>query len=148
MRVFSSCASRVFKLCMLMSEQNGVAIPTAVAEMLAQDGMTTCDDYLQFIIRATTDPSPALSGWNNRVDSQTVRYPLCFSLKYMLAKVAMVNEPIIQINEIIGAYHHSGFTGGESDEDFNALLVDRSAYAEIASSLKARQAITGVANAS
>ena len=131
---------RTFKLCLLMSDQGGTATPTPVAEILAQNGATTCDEYLHFIIQAATDPSPALKDWDELAEDQTIRHPLCFSLKYLLAKVAILNEPIVQINEVIGAYMHSGFNGGENDRAFHKLLAARVPYADIPSSIESRQA--------
>lgn len=111
--------ARVFRLCLLASEIDRVAVPTDVARILASDGAVTCDEYVHFIVEATTSPSPALSTWSHNTG---IRYPLCFSLKYILAKLAVHENPFSRINEIIGAYVHSGFSGSESVEDYVALL--------------------------
>ena len=121
--------ARSFKLCMIAREQNGRAVPTDVARILAQDGSVTCDEYLHFLAEATTDPSPALSDWNSLAN---IRYPLCFALRYILAKASVSGNPITQINEIIGAYITSQFVGGESEADFVRLLDSDSDFASLA----------------
>lgn len=107
--------SRVLKLCLLVSEVGNRAQPTPVAEILSQTGMVTCDEYLHFLIRAFTEPSPALANW--RADAE-FRYPLLFSLKYLLTKTAIDAEPVASIDELIGAYRNTGFTGDEDDSAF------------------------------
>ena len=121
--------ARSFKLCMMVREQNGRAVPTDVALILARDGSVTCDEYLHFLAEATTDPSPALSGWNSLAN---IRYPLCFALRYILAKASVLGNPITEINEIIGAYMASQFIGGESGTDFVRLLNSDSDFASVA----------------
>ena len=132
--------SRIFKLCLLVSEENGVAIPTDVARILAKTGAVTCDEYLHFLIEATTDPSPALSGWRNSSGIYNLRHPLCFALKYILAKVAGVNEFTTPINEIIGAFIKSGFSGTEDDVAFLGLMPYRDTYIDESTSFETRQA--------
>lgn len=132
--------SRIFKLCLLVSEKDGVAIPTPIAQLLTQAGAVTCDEYLHFLVEATTDPSPALTGWKAIALGQTVRHPLCFSLKYLLAKVAGLNEPITSIYEVIGAYIDSNLTGSEDDTAFLNLMHKRSAYEKIGRNADSRQA--------
>lgn len=132
--------SRIFKLCLLVSEKDGVAIPTPIAQLLTQAGAVTCDEYLHFLVEATTDPSPALTGWKAIALGQTVRHPLCFSLKYLLAKVAGLNEPITSIYEVIGAYIDSNLTGSEDDTAFLNLMHKRSAYEQIGRNADSRQA--------
>lgn len=122
--------SRIFKLCLLVSESEGIAVPTDVARILSQPGATTCDEFIHFLVEATTDPSPALSEWT-ALESNPIRSPLCFSLKYLLAKVVVLNEFITPINEIIGAYIYSGFSGDESDTDFLDLLRKRNQYPDV-----------------
>ena len=111
--------ARVYKLCLLASEIDSIAVPTDVARILAIDGAVTCDEYVHFLVEATTSPSPALSTWT---PNARIRHPLCFSLKYILAKIAVHENPFSTINEIIGAYVRSDFKGGESVDDFVALL--------------------------
>ena len=120
--------ARVFKLTLLVREQNGAAIPTEVANLLARDGVVTCDEYIHFLAEATTSPSPALRGWSGH---ENVRYPLCFALRYLLAKVSCLNTSITPINEIIDAYLHSNFVGGESDTDFIGLLRQQDIYSQL-----------------
>ena len=131
---------RIFKLCLLFSEKDGVALSTPVAQILAQSGAVTCDEYLHFLVEATTDPSPALTGWKAVAEGQAVRHPLCFALKYLLAKVASLNEPITPIYEVIGAYIDSGFSGAEDDTAFLNLMPKRATYEQIGRSADPRQA--------
>ena len=132
--------SRIYKLCLLVAEINGIAVPTDVAKILSQSGVVTCDEYIHFIIEATTDPSPALQDWSNLSTNTRIRNPLCFVLKYILAKIAVIDEYVTPINEIIGAYIHSNFQGGESDEEYLRILPIRRSYEQIASSVDTRQA--------
>ncbi|WP_291968681.1 hypothetical protein [Candidatus Symbiopectobacterium sp.] len=67
------------------------------------------------------------------------RNPLCFSLKYVFAKVAGFNNHITPINEIIGAYIFSGFNGGESDTDFISLIDTCDKYPRLERNAKYRQ---------
>jgi hypothetical protein len=111
--------SRVLKLCLLVSEVGGTARPTPVAQLLSQPGLVTCDEYLHFLVRAFTEPSPALDGW---LPNAVCRYPLLFTLKYLLAKKAISHEAVSTLNEILGAYRLSGFVGDESDTDFIGIV--------------------------
>ena len=120
--------ARVYKLCLVASEIGNTAVPTDVASILAIDGAVTCDEYVHFLVEATTSPSPALSTWSSNA---RIRHPLCFSLKYILAKNAVQQNPFSTINEIIGAYIRSGFGGGESVDDFVALLDNNQNYESI-----------------
>ncbi len=132
--------SRIYKLCLLVSESQGIAIPTDIARVLTQPGAVTCDEYVHFLVEATTDPSPALSDWVAADTAMQRRHPLCFSLKYVLAKVAGLNEYITPINEIIGAYISSGFNGGESDTEFLSLMGKREQYPDLVQNIDPRQA--------
>ncbi|NNJ84012.1 MAG: hypothetical protein HKP13_03605 [Gammaproteobacteria bacterium] len=51
-----------------------------------------------------------------------------------------MGEHITPINEIIGAYMDSGFTGDENDEDFLGLMHKRGAYAALTKKIEPRQA--------
>ena len=117
-----------------------MAVPTPVAHLLSQTGTVTCDEYLHFLVEATTDPSPALKGWNAVAAGQAIRHPLCFSLKYLLAKVAGLNEPITSIYEVIGAYICSGFSGSEDDTAFLSLMDKRGTYEQSGKNANPRQA--------
>ena len=132
--------ARIFKLCLIVSEQDGKAVPTDVARLLAQTGSVTCDEYMHFLAEATTSPSPALSSWRN---NDELRHPLCFALKYVLSRMAGFNDPFTDIDEIIGAYTDSGFSGDEDDEEFLGLGLHRDRYRDIGktvSSNRRRQA--------
>lgn len=76
--------SRIYKLCLLVAEKHGVAVPTDVARIVSQSGMVTCDEYIHFLVEATTDPAPALMDWSKIDVSRPIRSPLCFALKYIL----------------------------------------------------------------
>ena len=102
--------SRALKLAMLVSERSGVAEPTPVAVLLAQDGVTTCDEYMHFLAEAFTSPSPALTGYS----AAPPRYPLLFALRYLLAKTAR-GIASASLDEIIGAFCQSTLTGAEGD---------------------------------
>jgi hypothetical protein len=52
--------ARTLKLALLVSEQDGIAISTPVAKILAQPGTVTCDEYMHFFARVSTEPSAAL----------------------------------------------------------------------------------------
>ena len=112
--------SRVLKLSLLVSEAGGIARPTPVADALSRPGAVTCDEYLHFLVRATTDPSPALSKWR---PNAKFRYPLLFALKFLLAKRAIRADSITKVNAIIGAYVESGFDGTEDEQEFAAIIA-------------------------
>lgn len=121
--------ARVFKLTLLARESGGSAVPTDVASILARDGVVTCDEYLHFLAEATMSPSPALQDWNHQA---IIRYPLCFALRYLLAKVSSSDNSDTPINEVIGAYLHSNFVGDESDTAFIGLFSSPQNYAQVA----------------
>lgn len=127
--------SRTLKLCLLVSEVNKTAVATPTAQLLAQPGKVTCDEYFHFFARVFTEPSPALSDWHSKVNP---RYPLLFALKYILAKASIKSEPVASINEIIGAYTTSKFNGSENDEDF-AKLINRTEEFETAAARIAKE---------
>jgi hypothetical protein len=111
--------ARIFKSMFIVSNSGGVALPTPVAARLAIPGQVTSDEYFHFVAQATTEPSPALSGYDANAD---FRYPLLFALRYILTKVATKNGAEATFDELIGAYSVSGFRGDESQCDFIALL--------------------------
>jgi hypothetical protein len=118
--------SRVLKLCLLVSQIGEVAYPTHVAQLLATPGLVTCDEYLHFLVRAFTDPSPALEGWKPRAH---FRYPLLFSLRYILAKRAVLHEPVTTLMEIFGAYKQTGFIGDEPESAFVGAVGQHEEFA-------------------
>ena len=124
--------SRILKICLLVSEINGVAQPTPVADVLSQVGTVTCDEYLHFLLSAFTEPSPALENW--RPDSN-FRYPLLFSLKYLLTKVAIGQGSITSLDEIIGAYRISNFDGSEDENKFISIMRNDSDYEDAGKSM-------------
>jgi len=111
--------SRVLKHCLLISENGGVADPTAVSALLAQPGIVTSDEYFHFLAQVSTEPSPALEGWS---PTAQFRYPLLVALKYLLAKAAVGVNPFATLDEIIGAYRLTGFDGSEDDSAFIGAL--------------------------
>ena len=120
--------SRALKLCLLVSENAGVAEPTAVAELLAQPGMATCDEYLHFLAQAATEPSPALEAWRPDAD---FRYPLLFALKYLLAKASVATGSTATLDEIIGAYRHLHYVGSEDDTAYITATANELIYAPL-----------------
>jgi hypothetical protein len=117
--------SRVLKLCLLISEVGTTAAPTPVAEILSKPGLVTCDEYLHFLARAFTEPSPALENWQSNAE---FRYPLLFALKYLLTKRTVMHDPVSNLDEIIGAYRMTGFDGTESDSDFIGAVSKNSGF--------------------
>jgi len=110
--------SRVFRLSMICAERGTGSKATPLAKLLASDGGITTDEYFHFLVEATTDPSPALKGWDHAVK---LRYPLLFSLKFLLARAA-IGVPASEISEIVAAYSKSGFTGDEDQASFIDLI--------------------------
>lgn len=117
--------SRALKLCLLVSEVGGLAVPTPVAAILSKPGAVTCDEFLYFLVTAFSDPSPALKNWNPKYK---FRYPLLFALKYLLTKVAINLEPFASFDELIGAYVKTGFVGDEDASRFIAAVAARKTY--------------------
>jgi hypothetical protein len=111
--------SRILKLSLLVSEVNNRAQATPAAAILAQPGAVTSDEYFHFIVRAFTEPAPALRDWRRNAE---FRYPLLFALKYLLTKAAISDRPFATFDEIIGAYSVSGFVGGEGAEQFIRIV--------------------------
>ncbi len=118
--------ARIFKSMFIVSNSGGVAMPTPVAARLAIPGQATSDEYFHFVAQATTEPSPALSGYNSNAH---FRYPLLFALRYILTKVATNQSLEATFNELIGAYIVSDFRGDESQSDFISLLGRESEFA-------------------
>ena len=109
--------SRVFRTSMLVANIDGVARPTKIAQLLATDGQDTSDEYFHFLVQAFTDPAPSFQEWSSSISP---RYPLLFTLKFLLAR-ANVGAPVVSYPEIIGAYTKSGFDGDEDQTDFLGL---------------------------
>lgn len=118
--------SRALKLTFLVSEDQGKAVPTPVAQLLSVPGRTTCDQYMHFLARAFTEPSPALQEW---VPNTNFRYPLLFTLKYVLTKRSVSRDPVSTLDEIIGAFLQSGFVGDEPEEAFIGIVGPATGYA-------------------
>lgn len=106
--------SRVFKTAMLVANIDGEAKPTKVAHILAQDGLTTSDDYFHFLAQVFTDPHPSFQEW---APTDKPRFPLLFAIKFMLARAAQ-GQTKTSYNEIVGAYVDSGFDGDEDQTEF------------------------------
>ncbi len=62
------------------------------------------------------------------------RYPLLFSIKYLLTKSAITGNPITGLDEIIGAYCASEFDGSEEDSKFIGLMSNLEKYENIGKS--------------
>ena len=123
--------ARVLKRCLLVSEhgpsRRKIAVPTKVAELLSRPGTVTCDEYFQFFARVFTEPSPASLDWSPGV---RYRFPLLFTLRYLLAKRAVLHEPITSLEEILGAYERTGFVGDEPDEAFIEVVGRQEEFEE------------------
>lgn len=117
--------SRILKLCLLVSEVGNQAAPTPVARLLSSAGAVTCDEYLHFLLRAFTEPSPALQDWRPNAN---FRYPLIFALKYLLTKTAIGVGPVASLDEIIGAYSSTGFDGDEDATQFIGAVAHSDEY--------------------
>lgn len=111
---------RALKVALLVSEDKGAAQPTPVARILATDAVTS-DEYLHFLIRSATEPSPVFANYD---PAARMRYPLLFALKYLLAKVAFSAGSSATINEIITAFEQSHFVGDEDDSSFILLVTN------------------------
>lgn len=110
--------SRVFGLSLICAKDGAGSRPTRVAQALAADGATTTDEYFHFLCKATTDPSPVLQGWDH---TQVRRYPLLFSLKFLLARAALGIDTT-SISQIVASYVASSFVGDEDQVDFVTLI--------------------------
>lgn len=111
--------SRLFQIAMIAIPKGDARSElTALGEFLSQDGRVTTDEYLHFLATATTDPSPALSGWDHTAN---LRYPLLFVLRFLLAR-ATQGIANTKISEIVHAYKASGFVGSESQMDFLGII--------------------------
>ncbi|NKQ75083.1 HNH endonuclease [Rhizobium sp. UPM1132] len=110
--------SRVFGLSLICARVGTGSRPTKIAQLLASDGGVTTDEYFHFLCEATTDPSPVLQDWNH---ATVRRYPLLFSLKFMLARAA-VGVFTTSISEIVASYGASGFVGDEDQAAFVDLI--------------------------
>jgi 5-methylcytosine-specific restriction endonuclease McrA len=109
--------SRVFRTAMLVASIDGVAKPTKVAKLLAEDGKVTSDEYFHFLAQTFTDPAPSFQEWKK---TDKPRFPLLFTLKFLLAR-SNIGQPTSTYREIIGAYVKSGFSGDEDQSAFIAL---------------------------
>ncbi len=111
--------ARLFQIAMIATPQGSSdANMTALGQLLSQDGQITTDDYLHFLARATTDPSPALSQWDH---TATLRYPLLFVLRFLLAR-ATQGHMATKLSQIVANYVDSGFVGDESQLDFLRII--------------------------
>lgn len=110
---------RLFQIAMIAIPQGSASAKlTDVGQLLAEDGKVTTDEYLHFLAQATTQPSPALSGWDH---TARLRYPLLFALRFILAR-ATQHQLATDIADIISSYHFSGFRGDEDQEAFLGVL--------------------------
>ena len=110
--------SRVFKLMRLIADDGTTAVPTPVAKILARSGTVTADEFLHYVACTHTQPSPAFKDWNHKA---TMRWPLLFSLKYLLSRriSGLPNE--CAINEVMKAYAVSRFVGTEGRTEFSRI---------------------------
>lgn len=117
--------SRVLKIALLIYNSGEKAIATPVATSLASPGAVTADEYFHFLARSFTEPSPALKGW----PGTEYRYPLLFTLKYLLAKCASGIREGTSLDEVIGAFAFSGFRGDEDDTAYIDLINKKTEFA-------------------
>ena len=111
--------ARVFKLMYLVAGTHQGAAATPAAAALSRIGRVTADEFFHFVAQASTEPSPALSSYDPRIEP---RYPLLFALKYLLSKSAIRTAGTTSFDEIIGAYRLSGFAGHEDQNAFLSIL--------------------------
>lgn len=93
--------------------------------LLANPGAITSDEYFHFLAQTATEPSPALQEWFPSAD---FRYPLLVSLKYLLAKPLSGASPVASLDEVIGAYRKTGFSGSEGRGDYILIANNNSGY--------------------
>lgn len=106
--------ARALKVMLLVSEHQGLAVPTPVAKIIKKTGVVTSDEYFHFLAEVTTEPNPAFKNYDFSAEP---RYPLLFALKYLLAKVASGGVAKASRNEIIGAYARTPvLSGAERDQ--------------------------------
>lgn len=110
--------SRVFKLMRIVTDEGSSAVPTPVAKILARSGTVTADEFLHYVACSHTQPSPAFNDWNHQA---TMRWPLLFSLKYLLARRSSGLPNECTINEIMKAYAVSRFVGTEGRGEFSRI---------------------------
>ena len=111
--------SRLFQIAMLaVPKGSSLSEMTELGKILADDGKVTSDEYLHFLAQATTQPSPALSTWDNTAN---LRYPLLFALRFLLAR-ATQGEATTSIDDIVNTYSECGFRGDEDQMDFLSLI--------------------------
>lgn len=91
---------------------------TIIGEFLSRDGEVTTDEYLHFLARATTDPTPALSKWDHRAK---LRYPLLFALRFILTRAA-TGRMTTTFPRVLHAYNTSRFVGNENEADFLRII--------------------------
>src|SRR5262249_15031821 len=94
-------------------------------------------EYLHFLARASTDPSPALEGYNPKAD---FRYPLLIALKYLLTKTATGVGNSATLNEILDVYRRTKLTGAEDQTSFIGVIAKNFDGASLPASDRVRQA--------
>jgi hypothetical protein len=111
--------ARIYKQCLLISEDSGTGKPSSLAKLLAEPGAIISDEYFQFLVQASTEPSPAFT---NYASGSSFRYPLLFALKYVLAKLRIGAGNSSTFNEIIEAFQKTNMKGDENDIAFIAAI--------------------------
>lgn len=111
--------ARLFQIALIAAPKGRrFAEMTRLGQILASDGKVTSDEYLHFLARATTQPSPALSGWDHTAG---LRYPLLFVLRFLLAR-ATQGKNTTTIAQIMNAYAASEFRGDEGQIEFLSII--------------------------
>jgi hypothetical protein len=110
-------------------------------------GAVTCDEYFHFLVQSFTSPHPAFAEW--RLAGEELRYPLLFSVKYLLAKRAIGVAGATQIDELITAYGFSGFNGDEDQSEFVSLVSnDESRFKGSGDYRQARESLQAISQIS
>jgi hypothetical protein len=107
--------SRIFKVLLLASEDNGVVKATDAARMVdpTNPNAWTLDDYFAFLIPRTYMTPPARQGYDPTAE---VVYPMCAVFRYLLEHGAADLD-----RDVFGKIIGNGCTGSESLQENRAL---------------------------
>ena len=118
--------SRMLKLCLLVSKQNGRAgsrrLSLISCRKVVQSRVTnTC---ISWSVPSASHPR------HYRVGTGTVIFVFRFCLpsNTFSLKLAVSGQPLASLHEIIGAYRETGFLGDEEDSQFIAAVGNTSSY--------------------
>lgn len=108
-----------------------------MAQLLADDGKVTSDEYFHWWAQAFTDPAPSYQEWT---PTGSPRFPLLFTLKFLLARAAK-GEQVTTYAQIIGAYEKSGFDGEEDQTAFLNIALKPWSKVNASEDRQARESI-------